>query len=88
MFELTGTLNYIVPCMVTLMVAKLVGDAFGHGGIAEHLIRMNNYPFLDPREDMILGVTAGEVMTRVGSIVSFTNRGMCIADVGMLAPFC
>jgi len=33
MFELTGTLNYIVPCMISLMTAKFVGDAFGKGGI-------------------------------------------------------
>ena len=39
MFELTGTLEYIIPCMITLMAAKITGDAIVHGGIADHLIK-------------------------------------------------
>ncbi|KAJ3353487.1 glycerol ethanol, ferric requiring protein [Entophlyctis luteolus] len=50
MFELTGTLNYIVPCMIVLMVAKLVGDTFGKGGSTDAAISANGYPFLDADE--------------------------------------
>ncbi|KAJ3273368.1 glycerol ethanol, ferric requiring protein, partial [Borealophlyctis nickersoniae] len=93
MFELTGTLSYIIPCMATLMVAKLVGDFFsGGGGMAEHLIKFNHYPFLDPREGedlgVFLGLRAGEVMTPVGAaadtgtgVVCFTAKGMCVRDL-------
>ncbi|TPX38885.1 hypothetical protein SeMB42_g06130 [Synchytrium endobioticum] len=51
MFELTGTLTYILPCMMVLMTAKLAGDAFEHGGLADIMIRINRFPFLDPREE-------------------------------------
>ncbi|TPX37050.1 hypothetical protein SmJEL517_g00989 [Synchytrium microbalum] len=51
MFELTGTLTYILPCMMVLMTAKLSGDAFEHGGLADIMIRINRFPFLDPREE-------------------------------------
>jgi chloride channel 3/4/5 len=63
MFELTGTLEYLIPCMVTIMVAKLVGDSFGEGGYADIMIRVQQYPFLDPKEDNVLGFEAKDVMT-------------------------
>ncbi|KND03889.1 uncharacterized protein SPPG_01343 [Spizellomyces punctatus DAOM BR117] len=81
MFELTGTLNYIVPCMVTLMTAKVVGDLFGKGGIAEMQIRMNKYPFLDPRQDQVIGLTASEVMTPAEELVCFVGKGLKVEDV-------
>ncbi|ORY42344.1 hypothetical protein BCR33DRAFT_718487 [Rhizoclosmatium globosum] len=56
MFELTGTLNYIVPCMIVLMVAKLVGDAFGKGGMTDQAIHALHYPFLEIAEDLPLGI--------------------------------
>ncbi|KAJ3013322.1 glycerol ethanol, ferric requiring protein [Thoreauomyces humboldtii] len=81
MFELTGTLNYIIPCMVTLMTAKIVGDLFEKGGFAEMQIRMNRYPFLDPREDEVIGLTASEVMTPSDELVCFVTLGMTVADI-------
>ncbi|KAJ1920607.1 glycerol ethanol, ferric requiring protein [Mycoemilia scoparia] len=47
MYELTGALNYIVPTMIVVMVAKVVGDYFVHGGISEQLILLNGIPFFD-----------------------------------------
>ena len=47
MYELTGGLLYIVPLMVATMTAKWVADGFGHEGIYDAHIRLNNYPFLD-----------------------------------------
>lgn len=82
MFELTGTLDYIVPCMVTLMAAKIVGDLFGKGGMAEMQIRMNRYPFLDPRVEEVIGLTASEVMTPAEELVCFLETGMKVADIG------
>ncbi|KAI9098100.1 chloride channel [Phlyctochytrium arcticum] len=81
MFELTGTLNYIVPGMVTLLTAKVVGDLFGKGGIAEMQIRINKYPFLDPREDRIIGLSASEVMTPAEELVCFVGKGMKVEDI-------
>ena len=81
MFELTGNLNYIIPCMVSLMVAKVVGDFFVKGGITEVMIQTNKYPFLDPRDDDILGMTIGYNMTGIDNLVLLTQAGMCVADI-------
>jgi chloride channel 3/4/5 len=35
MFELTGGVRYILPTMIVVGVTKMVGDWFGHGGIAD-----------------------------------------------------
>ena len=37
------------------MVTRAVGDRFGTGGIADRMIRVNGYPFLD-KEDHVYGV--------------------------------
>jgi chloride channel 3/4/5 len=84
MFELTGTLNYIVPCMVTLASAKLVGDQFEEVGIIEILIRRKGFPYLDPRLDEPIIGTVGERMTPIEDLVCFTNDGMEIHQISKL----
>jgi len=72
MFELTGALTYILPTMVTLLVlltskvwlnfqivllvTKAVGDFLGTNGIADEMIRFNEFPFLE-REDHAYNAT-------------------------------
>lgn len=51
MFELTGGLEYIVPLMAATMTSKWVADALGREGIYEAHIRLNGYPFLEPKEE-------------------------------------
>jgi len=51
MFELTGSLNHIVPFMIAAMVSKWVADAFKNGGIYDDHIELNGYPFLDNKEE-------------------------------------
>ncbi|KAJ1885107.1 glycerol ethanol, ferric requiring protein [Kickxella alabastrina] len=50
MYELTGALNFIVPTMIVVMVARIIGDAIVEGGISEQLILLNGLPFLDEGE--------------------------------------
>jgi chloride channel 3/4/5 len=38
MFELTGGVRYILPTMIVVGVTKMVGDWFGHGGIADRYL--------------------------------------------------
>lgn len=57
MFELTGSLNYVVPCMITVITSKYVGDYFMNGSFAELLIREHSFPFLNPHEEVILGTS-------------------------------
>ncbi|CAF0760843.1 unnamed protein product [Didymodactylos carnosus] len=51
MVELTGGLSYSVPLMCAALVAKLVGDALVKEGIYDAHINLNNYPYLDIKEE-------------------------------------
>ncbi|KAJ3196411.1 hypothetical protein HK101_009027 [Irineochytrium annulatum] len=73
MFELTGTLTNIIPCMVTLMVAKLIGDAFGKGGLTDVQIQVKGFPFLDGTEDEIVGSPAHEWKASIGVLSRFQD---------------
>jgi Voltage gated chloride channel len=56
MFELTGALTYILPTMIVLLVTKAVGDFLGTNGIADEMIRLNGFPFLE-KEEHVCNVT-------------------------------
>lgn len=62
MFEITGALTYILPTMIVVGVTKAVSERFGHGGIADRMIYLNGYPFLDNKEDHTFGVPVSAVM--------------------------
>ena len=62
MFELTGSLQFIVPTMVAVMTAKWVGDALGKMGIYDAHIHLNAYPFLDNKEEFTHNTVALAVM--------------------------
>uniref|UniRef100_A0A914V2R4 CBS domain-containing protein n=1 Tax=Plectus sambesii TaxID=2011161 RepID=A0A914V2R4_9BILA len=62
MFELTGSLEFIVPTMVAVMFAKWVGDAIVKTGIYDAHIELNGYPFLDNKEEYQYSTVAINVM--------------------------
>lgn len=49
LFELTGTLNYVMPFSVSILVANLVANMVEKQSLYEILIERNNFPFLDNR---------------------------------------
>jgi len=53
MFELTGSLTYALPIMLSIMVSKWVGDALVAPSIYDNLIELNDYPFLDNKREYI-----------------------------------
>ncbi|KAF3044110.1 glycerol ethanol, ferric requiring protein [Didymella heteroderae] len=63
MFEITGALTYILPTMIVVGVTKAVSERFGHGGIADRMIYLNGYPFLDNKEEHTFGVPVSAVMS-------------------------
>ena len=81
MFELTGTLNYIIPCMVSLTVSKLVGDIFGKEGYIEKKIQEKNYPFLDPTRDISIRLYAKDIMTPLIDLVHLPEHGLRIKEL-------
>ncbi|KAJ5253684.1 hypothetical protein N7524_010864 [Penicillium chrysogenum] len=82
MFELTGALTYVIPIMIAVMLSKWCGDIFGKRGIYESWIRLNEYPFLDHRDDTTPpDVSARRVMTIVDDISVITATGHTIASI-------
>jgi chloride channel 3/4/5 len=74
MFEITGALTYILPTMVVVGVTKAVSERFGHGGIADRMIYLNGYPFLDNKEEHTFGVPVSQVMA--SQVVSLPALGL------------
>ncbi|EXJ77799.1 hypothetical protein A1O3_10028 [Capronia epimyces CBS 606.96] len=54
MFELTGELEFIVPNMIGIMVAKWVADALEHEGVYDLAQTVLGHPFLDLEYSMSL----------------------------------
>uniref|UniRef100_A0A8C4I1C4 Chloride channel protein n=1 Tax=Dicentrarchus labrax TaxID=13489 RepID=A0A8C4I1C4_DICLA len=87
MFELTGGLEYIVPLMAATMTSKWVADAFGREGIYEAHIRLNGYPFLEPKEEFEHSSLAVDVMRPRRSdpaLAVLTQEGMTVGEVETL----
>uniref|UniRef100_A0A671V4V3 Chloride channel protein n=1 Tax=Sparus aurata TaxID=8175 RepID=A0A671V4V3_SPAAU len=87
MFELTGGLEYIVPLMAATMTSKWVADAFGREGIYEAHIRLNGYPFLEPKEEFDHSSLAVDVMRPRRSdpaLAVLTQDGMTVGEVEAL----
>lgn len=63
MFELTGAFTHILPLMMSIMIARWVGDAFGKDGIFDQLILESRYPYLNHRRTLIpVPSTAEQIM--------------------------
>ena len=85
MFELTGSVNYIVPLMTSIMAAKWVADALGKEGIYDAHINLNGYPFLDAKEEFEHTTIAHDVMRPrrgEGRLICLTLDGQTVGEVG------
>ncbi|KPI45456.1 H(+)/Cl(-) exchange transporter 3 [Cyphellophora attinorum] len=72
MFELTGALSYVLPIMIAVMLAKWIGDAISQRGIYEAWIYLNEYPYLDNKDDTkIPHVPVSNVMTELADMTCF-----------------
>ncbi|KAJ2318846.1 glycerol ethanol, ferric requiring protein, partial [Coemansia sp. RSA 2681] len=79
MYELTGALNFIVPTMIVVMVARVIGDAIVEGGISEQLILLNGLPFLGEDEDeCLLDTPAAAIMRPVEELVVLPATGLAL----------
>nr|KAJ3419505.1 hypothetical protein HK105_006864 [Polyrhizophydium stewartii] len=90
MFELTGALSYVLPIMITILVAKWIGDIHGKHGIYDRLIALNGYPFLNPNEEYTHSTSAANVMTRLEDIdwISATGHTVDSLDEMLRATSC
>ncbi|KAF1832979.1 chloride channel protein 3 [Decorospora gaudefroyi] len=79
MFEITGALTYILPTMIVVGVTKAVSERFGHGGIADRMIYLNGYPFLDSKVEHSFGVPVSQVMCT--KVVCLSAQGMDLREI-------
>lgn len=71
MFELTRTLNYVAPVMLSVLVAKTVADALEPKGIYDLVIELNQLPYLDHKAEYRWGVkTVADVMDRTVDVIN------------------
>ncbi|ORZ35273.1 chloride channel, partial [Catenaria anguillulae PL171] len=80
-FEVSGALTYVVPVMISVMVSKFVADAFGKESIYDALIRLNEYPFLCPKEEYVESVNCGQVMTSVSDLIVLPATEATVGDL-------
>ncbi|KAL9046153.1 MAG: hypothetical protein Q9214_000938, partial [Letrouitia sp. 1 TL-2023] len=65
MFELTGELEYIVPNMIAILVAKWVADALEEDGVYDLAQSVLGHPFLDTDHAMSLVQRHSELVERL-----------------------
>jgi chloride channel 3/4/5 len=88
MFELTGALSHVLPIMISVMLSKWVGDAFGTEGIYASWIALRGYPWIPHGEHLDAGETAGSKMREVGECVCLTEGAHDVKEVeGMLERY-
>ncbi|RKP26431.1 chloride channel [Syncephalis pseudoplumigaleata] len=71
MFELTGSLTYMIPVMIAVMISKWTADAVHRASFFEVMVERNGHPYLDNKKDYI----------RVGSTAEVMERGFEVIDV-------
>ncbi|RWS17995.1 H(+)/Cl(-) exchange transporter 3-like isoform X1 [Dinothrombium tinctorium] len=87
MFELTGSVNFIVPLMAAVMASKWVGDALGNKGIYDAHITLNGYPFLDSKEEFTHTTLAADCMRprrNEPPLAIITQDSMTVDDIDNL----
>ena len=79
MFELTGAALYLLPLMIALVFAKVVGDAFDRRSIFDAHLGLMNYPFLHNHERVPPGIRVRDAMSR--DLLMLPMHGHSIASL-------
>ncbi|KAI0786632.1 chloride channel [Abortiporus biennis] len=75
MFELTDTLTYAVPIMLSILVAKTVADALEPKGIYDLVIGLSQLPYLDAKHEHIWGhLHISDAMDREVDVIHVENN--------------
>ncbi|KAI0391319.1 voltage-gated chloride channel-like protein [Xylariaceae sp. FL0594] len=65
LFELTGSLDYVLPFSLGILVAKWTADAIEPLSIYDLLTAMNSYPYLDNKHKPIFTGELADIVSRV-----------------------
>ncbi|KAF9012379.1 voltage-gated chloride channel [Cyathus striatus] len=75
MFELTDTLTYAVPVMLSVLVAKTVADALEPKGIYDLVIELNQLPYLDSKHEYLWGnVQINDIVSKDVEIIRLDRK--------------
>ncbi|KAF1991118.1 voltage-gated protein/chloride channel-like protein [Aulographum hederae CBS 113979] len=67
LFELTGSLDHVLPFSIGVLVSKWTADAIEPLSIYDLLTNMNSYPFLDNKVRPVFSTELGDITPRVRS---------------------
>jgi chloride channel 3/4/5 len=73
MFELTGAVSLILPIMITVVIAKFVGEALEPHSIYDTIIHQNEYPWFS-QDVHVKPVLVQEIMTPRSECVCITDN--------------
>ncbi|KEZ44818.1 Uncharacterized protein SAPIO_CDS2934 [Scedosporium apiospermum] len=75
LFELTGSLDYVLPFSLAILVAKWTADGIEPNSIYDLLTNMNSYPFLDIKHKPIFTSDLATIVPRVRRerVIDITN---------------
>jgi len=62
-FELTGSLTYVIPIMLSILVSKCVSEFIEKQGIYDLVINLNNHPYLDSKRSYLFTSTFADLCT-------------------------
>lgn len=65
LFELTGSLDYVLPFSLAILVSKWTADAIEPLSIYDLLTNMNSYPFLDNKHKPVFTSDLADITPRV-----------------------
>ena len=81
LFELTGSLTYTLPVMVSIITAKWVADRFNPKGIYDLLIENAGHPYLETKTEYVFTKrTAGELMESDTAIIQ-THKNNSLVNI-------
>lgn len=88
LFELTNSLTYVVPLMLSTMVAKWVADGLERDSIHDLGIALCGYPYLDHKKTVVAQGDVSEVLEtgdtlQIETLYTFDNLERKLADERM-----
>eukprot|EP01139_Manchomonas_bermudensis_P000320 Amastigsp_a325_18.p1 type:complete len:817 gc:universal Amastigsp_a325_18:46-2496(+) len=84
MFEVTGGVTLLIPLMVSVGIAKVVADLWGEDDIYARMIKISEFPFLDPKHGVPLHVPIDRVLKPAASVVTIPEHGATISSLAAL----
>ncbi|KAH7349414.1 voltage gated chloride channel [Plectosphaerella cucumerina] len=75
LFELTGSLDYVLPFSLAILVAKWTADAMEPDSIYDLLTNMNSYPFLENKRKPVYTSDLADIVPRLRRerVIDITN---------------